>query len=55
MENDNDLIKSGYYFSSPYTVKRALYVDNVLYTFSDKKIKMNNLQNLDEINQVELP
>jgi uncharacterized secreted protein with C-terminal beta-propeller domain len=55
MENDNDLIKSGYYFSSLYAVKRALYVGNVLYTVSDKKIKMNNLQSLDEINQVELP
>jgi uncharacterized secreted protein with C-terminal beta-propeller domain len=55
LENDNDLIKSGYYFSSPYSVKRTLYIGNVLYTISDKKIKMNNLQNLDEINEVELP
>ncbi|MFQ5758826.1 MAG: beta-propeller domain-containing protein, partial [Candidatus Bathyarchaeia archaeon] len=55
MENDTSLMKSGYYFSSPYAVKRALYIGNVLYTISDKKIKMNNLQNLDEINEVELP
>ena len=55
LENDTELTKSGYYFSSPYSVKRSLYVDNVLYTISDKKIKMNNLENLDEINEVKLP
>ena len=55
LRNDIDLIKSGYYFSSSYAVKRSLYIGNVLYTISDKKIKMNNLQNLDEINEVELP
>jgi uncharacterized secreted protein with C-terminal beta-propeller domain len=54
LENDDELMKSGYYFSSPYSVKRSLYIDNVLYTISDKKIKMNNLENLDEVNQVEL-
>ncbi len=55
LENDTDLLKSGYYFSSPYSVKRALYIDNVLYTISDKKIKMNSLENLDEINEIKLP
>ena len=49
LENDMDLMESGYY------VKRPLYIDNVLYTISDKKIKMNNLENLAEINEVELP
>ncbi len=55
LENDNDLMRSGYYFFSPYSVKRALYIGDVLYTISDKKIKMNNLENLDEINAVGLP
>jgi len=55
LENDTELMKSGYYFFSPYSVKRSLYIDNVLYTISDKKIKMNNLENLNEINEVELP
>jgi len=40
-------------FSYPYFVERSLYIDNVLYTISDKKIKMNSLENLDEINEVE--
>jgi len=54
LENNNDLIKSGYYFSSTYSVKRSLYIDNVLYTISDKKVKMNRLEDLEEINEVEL-
>jgi len=53
MENDAD--KLGLYYYSPYYVERALYIDNVLYTISDKKIKMNNLETLQEINEVELP
>lgn len=54
LENDTDLMKSGYYFSSPHSVKRSLYIDNVLYTISEKKVKMNSLENLEEINEVEL-
>jgi len=38
-----------------YHVERALYIDSVLYTVSDRKIKMNNLESLDEINEVKLP
>jgi uncharacterized secreted protein with C-terminal beta-propeller domain len=55
LENDSDLKKSGYYCYSSYSVKRSLYIDDVLYTVSDKKIKMNNLEDLVEINEVELP
>jgi len=54
LEDDTDLMKSGYYFSSPYSVKRSLYIDNVLYTISDKMVKMNSLENLEKINEVEL-
>jgi len=43
------------HFESGMEVKRILYIDNVLYTMSDKKIKMNNLENLGEINEVVLP
>jgi len=55
MENNNDLLKGGYHFASAYSVKRTLYIDNVLYTISDKRIKMNSLENLGEINEVTLP
>jgi len=43
------------YSSYLYQVKRSLYIDNVLYTISDKKIKMNSLENLEQINEIELP
>ncbi len=55
LENDTELMKSGYYFSSPYSVKRSLYIEKVLYTISDRKIKMNSLESLEEINEIELP
>jgi uncharacterized secreted protein with C-terminal beta-propeller domain len=55
LDNDTDLLKSGYYFHSEYSVERCLYIEDVLYSISDKKIKMNNLANLEEINTVELP
>ena len=36
-------------------VNRALYIKNVLYTLSNKKIKMNNLEDLTLLNEIELP
>jgi uncharacterized secreted protein with C-terminal beta-propeller domain len=53
LEDDTGLVNSGYYFFSPYSVKRSLYIGNVLYTLSDKKVKMNSLEDLEEINEVE--
>jgi uncharacterized secreted protein with C-terminal beta-propeller domain len=47
--------ETGYHFSSSYAVKRSLYIDHVLYTISDRKVKMNNLENLQEINEVKFP
>jgi uncharacterized secreted protein with C-terminal beta-propeller domain len=38
-----------------YYVERSLCIDNVLYTISAKKIKMNSLENLEQINEIELP
>lgn len=37
-----------------YSVKRALYIDNVLYTISDGLVKMTDLKDLSELNKVEL-
>jgi len=54
IENTADLIKAGYYFSSEYSVERSLYIDNVLYTISAKKMKMNSLTDLNEIGQIKL-
>jgi len=43
------------YNENKYYVKRALYIDNVLYTISEAKVKMNNLDDLSEINEIQLP
>lgn len=45
----------GYYWGSPYAVTRSLYMDDVLYTISAKKILMNELDDLEEISGVDLP
>ena len=42
---------NGYY---DYIVQRTLYIDDVLYTVSSMKVKMNSLETLAEINQVDL-
>jgi len=48
------LARSGWYFESLYSVKRALYIDDVLYTISEKKVKMNSLGDLVLIKEIEL-
>ncbi len=40
----------GYY--PYYAIKRTLFIGNVLYTLSDKIIKMNDLDSMQEINQI---
>ncbi len=48
-------LKSGYYYGDDSTsVKRSLYMDDTLYTISDKKIKMNYLRGLGDINEVDI-
>lgn len=55
-EDEEAFLKSGYYYyNNEYSVKRSLYMDDVLYTVSSKMIKMNDLDNLEELNSVELP
>lgn len=44
-----------WYWHSPAAVRRSLYMDDVLYTISERCIKMNDLSTLHEINEVELP
>ena len=43
------------YWDNTYEVKRALYIENVLYTVSDRKIKMNSLDDLTEIKEIPIP
>ncbi len=39
-------------WNTSYWIKRALYVDNVLYTISDKKIRMNSLADLSLLKEI---
>ena len=41
-----------YWGSSSSYISRSLYVENVLYTISDKMVKMNSLDDLSEINSI---
>ena len=41
-------------YDSSYWIKRALYIDDVLYTVSDKKVKMNSLIDLSLLKEVTL-
>jgi uncharacterized secreted protein with C-terminal beta-propeller domain len=45
---------TGWEWNSSYSVKRSLYIDDVLYTISDSLVKLNSLADLGEINSVEL-
>jgi len=44
-----------YYYGSPNAVRRSLFMDDVLYTVSQAKIKMNDIESIEEINEVKLP
>jgi inhibitor of cysteine peptidase len=55
IEDPADLEQGYYYYYSPYSIQRSLYIDDILYTISGAKIKMNDLENLDYINEVQLP
>jgi len=54
MGDNQDLLRSGYYFESAYAVKRAVYVEDVLYTLSDSLIQLHDLATLEELNTVTL-
>jgi uncharacterized secreted protein with C-terminal beta-propeller domain len=55
LDDDSELLKSGYYFSSEYSVKRSFYIEDYLYTISDKKVKINNLADLSVVNEIGPP
>lgn len=57
INNSETLMKSGSYFDSSYSVRRSLYMDDVLYSISERSIKMNDLKSstLNEINEINLP
>ncbi len=54
LDDGQDLLKSGYYFGSTSSIKRSLYMDDVLYTVSDSTIKANRMPGLEEIKRLDL-
>ena len=54
--NEGDEKQDWYWYGSPNAVRRSLFMDDVLYTVSDKKIKANDLNNIStEIKEIDLP
>jgi len=53
-DSQSQLTERDYYFTSDYSVERSLYIDDVLYTISAKKISMNSLEDLSQISEVGL-
>jgi inhibitor of cysteine peptidase len=52
--NGSESQKAWYYGSSSCSIDRSLYIGNVLYTISDQKIGMNDLETLAEIGVISL-
>jgi len=53
-EDDESLEKSGYYYGSTNSIRRALYIDDALYTISDAKILANSLGDLSQISELKI-
>lgn len=51
----DDLEQDIYWGNSPSAVRRSMFMDDVVYTVSARKIKMNDLNNMTEINSIDLP
>lgn len=52
---NGDLYSHSYYYMSPYSIRRILYIEDVLYTISERKIMMNSLSTLNELMEIEIP
>jgi len=50
-----DELKRGYYYGDNYSVKRAFYIAENLYTFSNSMLKASNLSSLGEVSNVMFP
>jgi uncharacterized secreted protein with C-terminal beta-propeller domain len=54
--HENETVnRTDYYYDYQSEIRRSLYIDDTLYTISNKMIKANGLENLNEVNKIELP
>lgn len=51
----DDFEEQYYYWGSPGAVRRSLFMDDVLYTISARKVMMNDLKDISGINSIDLP
>lgn len=52
-DSDESFKKSGYYFNGQSSIQRALYIEEVLYTLSNSRLQLNNLDNLERLKVLE--
>ncbi len=55
VDNMEEFMNSGYYYYSDYAVTRGLYIENMLYSISDAKVKISDLSTLETVNEVKMP
>ena len=49
------MLKSGiYWYNSDKNISRIIYIDDILYTISDRILKANRLEDMTQINQIEI-
>ncbi len=52
-DDDEVFKKSGYYFRGNSAIKRSLYIEDVLYTLSNSRLQLNDLDDLDRLKALE--
>jgi uncharacterized secreted protein with C-terminal beta-propeller domain len=55
VNNPEEFMKSGYYYYSEFSVTRSLYIENMLYSISNAKVKISDLTSLEPVNEIKLP
>jgi inhibitor of cysteine peptidase len=55
LTDNADLLRSGEFFTSHYAIKRALFIGDILYTISDGRVLLNDIQTLRELAGIILP
>jgi uncharacterized secreted protein with C-terminal beta-propeller domain len=49
IDDPDYFLRSGYWFESQYEIKRSLYIHENLYTLSNARLQINNLETLEEL------
>lgn len=52
-DDDEAFKKSGYYFRGDSSIKRSLYIEDVLYTLSNNRLQLNDLDDLERLKVLE--